>query len=204
MEKETWGKNYPGRYLLELRRILSLPFIQMMMRFYGVGWDPSWRIFGLPIIQRFPGSSIKLGKGIDLRSWARSNPVTPFAPNVLATRTKRAEINIGNGSGMTGASIIAAENITLGENVTLGSNSIIIDLDFHPVNVWERELNPKTSSIKPVLIEDSVFIGTRSIILKGTTIGKNSVVGAGSVVSGRFPSNVILAGNPAKVIKELE
>ena len=195
---------YPGRYLIEVRRILSIPYIQLIMRLQGLGWDRSWKIFGLPIIQRFPGSTIALGKQIDLRSWPRSNPVLPFTRVLLATRTAQAEISIGNGTGMTGVSIIASDKITIGENVTVGSNTIILDLDFHPLNARERKVNPKSSAVKPVLIQDNVFIGTRSIILKGTVIGKNSVVGAGSVVSGNFPSGVILAGNPAKIIKEIE
>ena len=54
----------------------------------------------------------------------------------------------------------------------------------------------------PIHIDDGCFIGANSIILKGTTLGKNCVVGAGSVVSGKFPDNVIVAGNPARIIKE--
>lgn len=55
---------------------------------------------------------------------------------------------------------------------------------------------------RPIIIGDGCFIGSNSIILKGTNLGKNCVVGAGSVVSGSFPDNVIIAGNPAKIIKE--
>ena len=52
------------------------------------------------------------------------------------------------------------------------------------------------------MIEEGCFLGANSIILKGTTLGKNVVVGAGSVVSGTFPDNVIIAGNPARIIKD--
>lgn len=55
---------------------------------------------------------------------------------------------------------------------------------------------------KPIKIGDGCFIGANSIILKGTTLGRNVVVGAGSVVHGEFPDNVIIAGNPAKIVKE--
>jgi acetyltransferase-like isoleucine patch superfamily enzyme len=55
-----------------------------------------------------------------------------------------------------------------------------------------------------VVIEDGVFIGARSIIIKGVTIGRGSVVGAGSVVSCDVPPQVIVAGNPAKILKELK
>ena len=55
---------------------------------------------------------------------------------------------------------------------------------------------------RPIIIGDGCFIGSNSIILKGTNLGKNCVVGAGSVVSSSFPDNVIIAGNPATIIKE--
>jgi acetyltransferase-like isoleucine patch superfamily enzyme len=61
--------------------------------------------------------------------------------------------------------------------------------------------NQNNISAKPVIIEDNVFIGACAIILKGVTIGKNSIIGAGSVVVSNVPKNVIVAGNPAKVIK---
>ena len=57
---------------------------------------------------------------------------------------------------------------------------------------------------KEIIIEDDVFIGMHSLILKGAQIGKGSVIGAGSIVTGKIPANVIAAGQPAKVIKELK
>ncbi len=77
---------YPGRYLIEMRRIISIPYIQLMMRLQGLGWDRSWKIYGLPIIQRFPGSTISLGERIDLRSWPQSNPVVPFSRVLLGNQ----------------------------------------------------------------------------------------------------------------------
>lgn len=55
---------------------------------------------------------------------------------------------------------------------------------------------------RPVVIGEGCFLGANSIILKGTTLGKNVLVGAGSVVSGTFPDNVIIAENPARIIKD--
>ncbi|MBR3757496.1 MAG: acyltransferase [Bacteroidaceae bacterium] len=78
-----------------------------------------------------------------------------------------------------------------------------MDNDFHPLH--EDLRNPQKHEdikTKPIKIGDGCFIGANSIILKGTTLGRNVVVGAGSVVHGEFPDNVIIAGNPAKIVKE--
>ena len=58
--------------------------------------------------------------------------------------------------------------------------------------------------IKGIKIGNNCFIGARSIILPGTTIGDNTIIGAGAVVKGNIPANVVIAGNPAKVIKGIE
>jgi galactoside O-acetyltransferase len=63
--------------------------------------------------------------------------------------------------------------------------------------------DPASGASAPVIIEDDVFIGTQVMILKGTRIGKGSVVGAGSVVAGEIPPQVLVAGNPAQVLRQL-
>ena len=57
---------------------------------------------------------------------------------------------------------------------------------------------------KPITIEDNVWIGGGAILLPGVRIGRNAVVGAGAVVSHNVPTNTIVAGNPARVIREIE
>lgn len=113
------------------------------------------------------------------------------------------KISIGSGCGISGSTIYAMKEITIGDNVLIGGNCKIIDNDFHPLPASQR-VNQKVQDIKmhSITIGDGCFIGANSIILKGTTLGKNCVVGAGSVVSGIFPDNVIIAGNPARIIKE--
>jgi acetyltransferase-like isoleucine patch superfamily enzyme len=113
------------------------------------------------------------------------------------------KIEIGEGFGISGSTIYSTSSITIGKNATIGANCKIVDNDFHPLCPEKRRMNLNKEYTKraPVKIGDNCFIGMNSIILKGTTIGDNVVVGAGSVVSGQFPDNCIIAGNPAKIIK---
>jgi maltose O-acetyltransferase len=60
----------------------------------------------------------------------------------------------------------------------------------------------RVGSAKPILIEENVWLGYGAIVLKGVTIGKNSIIGAGSVVTTNIPANCIAAGNPCRVIKQ--
>ena len=119
---------------------------------------------------------------------------------------KGGNINIGSGVGMSGCTIYSMDSITIGNNTDIGAGTKIIDNDFHPLPYSQRYPVEQIDKIKKKSIEigEGCFIGANSLILKGTTLGKNCVVGAGSVVSGSFPDNVIIAGNPAKIIKENE
>ena len=94
---------------------------------------------------------------------------------------------------------------TIGDNTIIGSGCLITDTDSHPILAAERNLPgwPNYTKSKPIVIGKNVFIGARSIVLKGVTIGDGAVVGAGSVVTKDVPANTIVAGNPAKVIKTI-
>jgi acetyltransferase-like isoleucine patch superfamily enzyme len=89
--------------------------------------------------------------------------------------------------------------------VLLGADVKIFDTDFHTLSPENRRYNtdPDNIPVAPVKIDDNVFVGTGAIIMMGTTIGENSVIGAGSVVRGAIPANVIAAGNPARVIRAI-
>lgn len=91
--------------------------------------------------------------------------------------------------------------MTIGARCLIGDAVLIMDSDFHDLSAEGRHSQPTTPA--PVVLEDNVFIGSRVIILKGVTIGKDSVIGAGSVVVRSIPPGVIAGGNPAKVIRTL-
>jgi acetyltransferase-like isoleucine patch superfamily enzyme len=93
------------------------------------------------------------------------------------------------------------EGIRIGAHGLLGSDVKIFDSDFHELDPHRRRGGrPKTAAVE---LDENVFVGEGSIILKGVSIGRNSVIGAGSVVSASIPEDVIAAGNPARVVREL-
>lgn len=131
-----------------------------------------------------------------------SNLLGLYQRTIICARTRDAIIDIEDNVGMSGVTIYAREHIHIGANTGIGANAKIMDNDFHPLEPAQRSIS-RNSNIKsrPVSIGTNVFIGCNCIVLKGTQIGDNSVIGAGSVVSGMIPENCIAAGNPAKVIR---
>ena len=171
----------------------------------GVQLGKAVNFHGKPIISKFEGSQIVLG---DRCSFCSSSEYTALGVNhpvILRTLASHAHLSIGPDTGISGATICAARKVTIGANVLIGANVVICDTDFHPIRPEGRRYNsnPQEISVSPVVIEDNVFIGTGAMVLKGVHIGKNSVIGAGSIVTKSIPENVVAAGNPAKVIETL-
>lgn len=126
------------------------------------------------------------------------------------------KILIGNNVFMNYNSFIGSmEAVTIGNDVIIATNVRIFDNNNHPTSPTQREMMShndfygelwtwKYAEHKPVVIGDNVWIGEFSAILKGVTIGKGSIVASHSVVTKDVPPYVIVAGNPARVVKRLE
>ena len=120
----------------------------------------------------------------------------------LQARAYDSRITIGQGTQFSNnVQIFSGKSVYIGRSCLIGYTVLIMDSDFHNLSPTGRHSQPADS--KPVILEDNVFIGSRTIILKGVTIGRDSVIGAGSVVIHSIPSGVSAAGNPAKVIRPL-
>lgn len=92
--------------------------------------------------------------------------------------------------------------ISIGNHVTITSHVSFVT---HDGGVWVlRHIEPSVDYIKPIVIDNNVFIGINAIILPGVVIGENSVVGAGSVVTKSVPADSIVGGVPARVIGTLD
>ena len=117
------------------------------------------------------------------------------------------ELIIGNNTFIGhNCSIHVTQKVTIGNNCLLANGVMVFDNDGHPVDYQKRRDNLPVDKkdIEPVIVEDDVWIGTKSIILKGVRIGARSIIGAGAVVVQDVPPGSVAAGNPAKVIKELK
>ena len=200
----TDGLGMPWLVGNELRRIICMPILYFLITLHGIKIGDSWRVYGMPIIQKYRGSRIEIGERFWIRSWRSSNPLVPNHPVVLATRSPEAEIKIGNDVGLSGTTIVSSCSIFIGNRVLIGSNSTLVDTDFHPLDWVERQLNPLNGKSAPIVIEDDVFIGMNCVVLKGVRIGRGAVIGAGSVVTHNIPAGCIAVGNPGLVIRDLK
>lgn len=146
----------------------------------------------------------KLEENIKINSGAEYNPIGGQTETQIIVK-KGAKLKIGRNSGISNSTIVCHKSIEIDEKVYIGGNCKIYDTDFHSLNIEER-LSKNDTDIKtaPVSIKSGAFIGAHSIVLKGVTIGENSVIGAGSVVTRDIPNNEVWAGNPVKFIKKLE
>lgn len=150
------------------------------------------------------GGKIFIGPYFKCNNSLLSNSIGLIQPCIFNIFTPGSKIIIGRNVGISGSTINATTTISIGNNVLIGSGCLISDTDSHPLNATDRLLNINERIAKaPITIGNDVFIGARSIILKGVTIGHAAVIGAGSVVTKDVPSWAVVAGNPAKVIRYL-
>lgn len=197
-------REMPWKARNELARILGWPRIRLAFALAGLRWGKGWRLYGMPILQVHRRARVSLGDGLSLRSTTASNPLAPNHPVLISARRPGSVLTVGDNFSMTGGVLVAEDSVTIGQDVMVGANCTIADTDFHPLEPGERRANPIAGSTRPIVIEDDVFIGMECLILKGTRIGKGSVIGARSVVSGEIPPGVIAAGNPARIIRRLD
>ena len=114
-----------------------------------------------------------------------------------------AEVIIGDGVWINNNAVIIAERtkISIGKNTLIGTEFTVYDSDFHELHPARRLSGMhETASVE---IGENVFIGSRVTVLKGVSIGYNTVIAAGSVVSKNIPPNVVAGGIPARVIKNV-
>lgn len=169
----------------------------------GVETEPgSVTLYGRPIIEKHPNARIILGKGVTIISDSVHNYAGINHPAILAATEPGSEIILHDGVGISGTSIVAVKRVEIGERTMLGANTNVYDTDFHSIYANER-IGDGGGLFAPVYIGKQCWIAANSTILKGVTIGDESVVGAMSLVNKDIPAKVLAAGVPAKVIRKL-
>lgn len=96
-----------------------------------------------------------------------------------------------------GSSLVSSAHVKIGDDCLIGTHVSIMDCDFHRVEdkSWD-------TTGEPVIIEDRVWLGNRSMILKGVTVGHDAVVAAGAIVTHDVPPRSLVAGVPARVVRQ--
>ena len=143
------------------------------------------------------GNNIRIGKCFT----AIGEPGNRVEVGVWGRDVGQGRVVIGDSCLMSpGSRISASDEIVLGDGVMLANGAYITDSDWH--TIYDRMVREEPPT--PVHIGNNVWLGDHATVLKGVTIGDNSVVAARAVVTRDVPENVVVAGSPAKVISELD
>lgn len=184
--------------LYRIRQSIIGCLCTIYMRFkcwiWGVKLGNCSKFIGNMIIFRCPGSSIVIGDNCRFVSTSYGNFRGINHRCIFQTNTSNAKIRIGHNCGFSGVSLVCSESVIIGDDCLIGANVVIGDRDDHS-DVYH-------TPYKPVEIKSGTWIGMNVCILKGVTIGHNTIIGANSVVTKSIPDNVIAAGNPCRVIKQ--
>ena len=194
-----------------LLKIFNLPVIirtrfyprfnRLWFRLKGVTYGRNINIMGK--VSVIGEGSITIGDDFYMTSGDHVNPISSNQQGAFFTDNPKAKINIGNNVGISSTRMWISKGLTIGNNVKIGACVLLIDTDSHPIDYKVRRVSNEGVKSAPIVIEDDVWIGAHSIVLKGVTIGARSIIGAGSVVTKSISSDCIAAGNPCKVIRKL-
>jgi acetyltransferase-like isoleucine patch superfamily enzyme len=157
-------------------------------------------IYIQPVLVEGPG---RISAGVNCRFGVSFNAEFYSGYCFLSVRTKEASIKFGNNIWLNNNVNIVSEGpgIEIGDDCLIGANVSIWDSDFHNIDPTNRF--PAKNSKKAVKIGKNVWIGSNVTVLKGTTIGDNSVIAAGSVAFGKIKRNSAYGGNPIQFMFEL-
>lgn len=148
------------------------------------------RVWGRPVVEA--EGRLIVRPRVQIRSTVATTELVVYRGGLLEIG-ERAFINYG-------CSIAASEHISIGPRCSIGTHVMMMDNDFHRIEPERRDESPES---KPIILEENVWVGGRSIILGGVTIGAGSAVGAGSIVTSDVPPRTVVAGSPARIIREL-
>ena len=184
-------------YIRLIPQALRLSLLHLQLRLHGVSFGKKLR--GNPCIIRNKGK-IELGNSVFLNSY----PDGELFRTGLNAYFPSSIIKIGDNCSLNGTVIHSRIAVIIGDSCMFGPGVVILDNDSHNTSIDPECRRKGKISESPVIIGNNVWVGMRSIIMKGVQIGDNSIIAAGSIVTKSVPSNSLFGGNPATFIKKLE
>jgi len=184
-------------------RLSKFLFITLRIEKYKI-LSTCRRVTGKPLLQQ-PLLLVGTGSIIfknNVQIGVKYSPKYYSGYSYIEARGDASQIIIGNNVSINnGFAAVALSAIIIDDNVLIGESCSILDTDGHflPADM-RNNYNPPAAGVH---IKENVFLGSNVVILKGVTIGQNSVIGNSSVVTKSIPANVVAAGNPAKIIRNL-
>lgn len=191
MEERDWRQRNIWVYLILSVRFVRYGFNYTISRFY---FRKANRLKGIIFTKGRPYIANKgyLEIGHLVRVWSSINRAR------ISVR-KGARLVIGDNCRINGALLSVGHEIRIGNNCRIAPFVHILDGDFH--DLLDREAEGRSA---PIVLEDDVWLTTRSMVLKGVRIGRGAVVAAGAIVTKDVPPYTVVAGVPARVIKKIE
>jgi len=197
-------KYYAGHPISLCRKIISKIFILYISYRKNIKITGKLYINGRPLIDIRDTAKIEIDDNVTLHSINKGYHINMHSSVKLFAEGEKTLLKIGKNTRIYGACIHAYHLISVGSNCLIAANCQIIEGHGHDLSFpnVENRINTKgMDNIKPIIIEDNVWICANSIILPGVRIGNGSIITANSVVNKDIPSMVIAGGNPAVIIK---
>lgn len=195
-----------------LLKIFYINYNKFILSCYGVTYGIDICIHNKIYLDIEEGAALSIGDHFIMSSGDNFNALCRNIIGCICLERSNTIVSIGNDTGMSSPCIWAKQSITIGDRVKIGGDCIIMDSDAHSLDYRLRgsdemcgkiTLDVASAKCAPIVIEDDVLIGARSIILKGVTIGARTIIAAGSVVTKSIPADCIAGGNPCRVIKSV-
>lgn len=188
------------RLIHYLIKALEKFYLRYYLKIMSVSIGVNYSIKGIPYIRN--EGKITIGANFRANSGKNNNPIG--GDTILRVITKPgAQLNIGNNVGISNSTLFCTQKIVIEDSVLIGGGCRIWDTDFHSIDPIIRANKEDEGISKPIIIKKNAFIGGGSVILKGVTIGENSIIATGSVLTKIVPKNQLWGGNPAKFIRNL-
>lgn len=187
------------QFLRWLRRTFWIYINHLQLKIWGAAVGNGFSTNGLLFIRNY--GTLVIGDNVKINSGFRYNPIGGADRTSIVVK-KGATLTIGDDCQISNTAFFCAENISIGNKVFIGGDTRFYDTNFHAITLKDRLILGGNINSRPIRIKDGAFIGASVIVLKGSTIGIQSIIGAGSVVAGKeVGDNQIWAGNPARYLK---